>query len=308
VEHYIYTITNTPTTGINVYIKSSMSNAHIWAWTDEGSLTGATWPGKAISSLDKVTVNDIEWYCLHVDADQVNVILNNGEGGFENQTVTIPVTRDVFLLYPNSDLETYGYKPADTYLDVTEKYAGAGAASYDKVYVLGNINSTGWAPNNGIEMTTANGEKYTATVSFVDPYGGYSYFSFSKALGASWDDIAGDRMGAATADYLINEARLGQQLSVVAGQNAFKIPVGKYNLTLYLSQGILVVEKWTASLRGDVDRDGRVTIDDVTALIDYLLSGNGSAIDLAGADCDQSGAVTIDDVTSLIDYLLSGHW
>ena len=51
-----------------------------------------------------------------------------------------------------------------------------------------------------------------------------------------------------------------------------------------------------------------MTISDVTALIDYLLSGNGNAIDLAGADCDKSGAVTIDDVTSLIDYLLSGHW
>ena len=124
----------------------------------------------------------------------------------------------------------------------------------------------------------------------------------------SVSEIAGKRLGATSKDYLISEPRLGTPLNVVAGENAFKIATGKYNLTLYLSQGILVVEKWTASLRGDVNRDGRVTIDDVTALIDYLLSGNGSAIDLAGADCDQSGAVTIDDVTSLIDYLLSGHW
>ncbi len=311
VETYVYTITDAATTGINVYVKSTLSTAHIWAWTDEGSVTGSNWPGKAVSSLDKVTVNDIEWYCLHVDADQVNVILNNGEGGFENQTVTIPVTRDVFLLYPNSDLETYGYKPADTYLDVTEKYAGAGAASYDKVYVLGNINSTGWAPNNGIEMTTANGEKYTATVSFVDPYGGYSYFSFSKALGASWDDIAGDRMGAATADYLINEARLGQQLSVVAGQNAFKIPVGKYNLTLYLSQGILVVEKWTEPqpvVRGDVNADNQVNITDVTMLIGYILNGTATGINVANADCDQDGKVLIGDAIKLINYVLSNQW
>ena len=58
-------------------------------------------------------------------------------------------------------------------------------------------------------------------------------------------------------------------------------------------------------LRGDVDQSGHVSIDDVTALIDYLLSGAEAP---ASADCDLSGNVSIDDVTALIDYLLSGHW
>ncbi|MBQ1746631.1 MAG: leucine-rich repeat protein, partial [Muribaculaceae bacterium] len=60
--------------------------------------------------------------------------------------------------------------------------------------------------------------------------------------------------------------------------------------------------------RGDVDADGNVNISDVTALIDYLLSGNASGIVLANADCDLDGDVTISDVTTLIDYLLSGSW
>ena len=311
IEDYIYTITDAATTGINVYVKSSMSSAHIWAWTGEGNVTGSSWPGKAISSLDKVTVSDIEWYCLHVDADEVNVIFNNGDGGFENQTSTINVTRDAFFIYPNSDLTALNYGAADTYLDVTEKYAGAGAASFDKVYVLGNINNAGWSPSNGYEMTTANGEKYTATIDFVDPYGGYSYFSFTTALGSTWADIVGNRMGAVTADYLINEARLGTQLSVIAGENAFKIPTGKYNLTLYLSQGILVVDKWTAPVpvvRGDVDADGTINIADVTSLINALLSKDYTVINAANADCNQDGLWTIDDVTTLINYLLSHHW
>jgi len=311
VETYVYTITDAATSGINVYVKSTISKASIWAWTSEGSVTGSAWPGKAINTLDKVTINDIEWYCLHVDADQVNVIFNNGDGGFENQTATIPVTRDAFFIYPDADLATYGYSATDTYLDVTEKYAGAGAASYDKVYVLGNINSTGWSPSNGFEMTTTNGEKYTATISFVDPYGGYSYFSFTKSLGNTWGDIAGDRMGAVSSDYLISEPRLGTQLTVVAGENAFKIPTGKYNLTLYLSQGILVVEKWTEPVtvvRGDVNNDGDIDINDVTSLIDCLLTDNTSAINMANADCDQDTNITIDDVTLLLDYLLKKSW
>jgi hypothetical protein len=45
----------------------------------------------------------------------------------------------------------------------------------------------------------------------------------------------------------------------------------------------------------------------VTALIDYLL-GSNSSINIANADTDQSGNVSIDDVTALIDYLLTGQW
>ena len=63
-----------------------------------------------------------------------------------------------------------------------------------------------------------------------------------------------------------------------------------------------------AGLRGDVNGDGSVNISDVTTLIDYLLSGNASGINLSGADCNQDSSVNISDVTTLIDYLLSGTW
>ena len=54
--------------------------------------------------------------------------------------------------------------------------------------------------------------------------------------------------------------------------------------------------------------DGNVGIGDVSALIDYLLSGDASIIDTVAADCDLDGGIGISDVSSLIDYLLSGHW
>ena len=163
-------------------------------------------------------------------------------------------------------------------------------------------------------MTTTNGEKYTATIDFVDPYGGYSYFSFSTALASAadaWSEIASNRMGATSNNFLINEPRLGTNLTVVAGENSFKIATGKYNLTLYLSQGILVVEKWTEPspvVRGDVDDDSIINIADVSALIDYLLTENPATVNVANADCDQNGRVNIEDLSTLIDYLLTGHW
>ena len=61
-------------------------------------------------------------------------------------------------------------------------------------------------------------------------------------------------------------------------------------------------------MRGDVNKDNDVTIADVTALIDYLLGGDASAINLTNADCNLDTNTTIADVTALIDYLLNGAW
>ena len=58
---------------------------------------------------------------------------------------------------------------------------------------------------------------------------------------------------------------------------------------------------------GDVNNDGKVDISDVTSLIDYLLSGNETGVNVAAADVDDSASVNISDVTALIDMLLSGN-
>lgn len=59
---------------------------------------------------------------------------------------------------------------------------------------------------------------------------------------------------------------------------------------------------------GDCDGDGKITIGDVTTLIDYLLSDSTPISSEEAADCDVDGKITIGDVTTLIDYLLSGEW
>ena len=60
------------------------------------------------------------------------------------------------------------------------------------------------------------------------------------------------------------------------------------------------------AIPGDVNGDGNVTIDDVTKLIDILLTDDSSDND--NADVNADGRISIDDVTALIDYLLSGNW
>ncbi len=63
-------------------------------------------------------------------------------------------------------------------------------------------------------------------------------------------------------------------------------------------------EEYSPHIVGDVDGDGNVSISDVTALIDILLSGGTAP---AAADVNGDGIVSIADVTALIDMLLSGN-
>ncbi len=56
---------------------------------------------------------------------------------------------------------------------------------------------------------------------------------------------------------------------------------------------------------GDVDGDGKISIADVTLLINYLLSGDVDSINMDNSDMDGDGDIDINDVTSLINNLLS---
>ena len=68
------------------------------------------------------------------------------------------------------------------------------------------------------------------------------------------------------------------------------------------------VEPQPQGLRGDANNSDDVTIADVSTIIDYLLGGDATAINLDNADCNLQDGVTIADVSALIDYLLSGNW
>ena len=56
-------------------------------------------------------------------------------------------------------------------------------------------------------------------------------------------------------------------------------------------------------LNGDVNLDGEVNINDVTALIGYVLSGS-SQIDTDAADLNNDKHIDINDITALIDMVL----
>ena len=58
---------------------------------------------------------------------------------------------------------------------------------------------------------------------------------------------------------------------------------------------------------GDADGDGKVTVNDVTAIIDYVLGVNVGGINVDGADFNNDGQVAISDVTAIIDYIMHNN-
>ena len=194
-----------------------------------------------------------------------------------------------------------------------------GPEPYDgDVYILGEVNDNGgWFPNIGVQMTRdAENNVYTATITTAGENDGYSYFSFTKKIAENtwenggWDEIAGDRFGAETNDFEVTEAVLGQELTLVNYANAYKIPAGKWNLTLSVDDMTLVITKAAGYERGDVNMDGTVDVNDVTRLIDVNL-GKVVEYDAAAADCNidgGDGSIDINDITALIARVLSGAW
>ena len=79
---------------------------------------------------------------------------------------------------------------------------------------------------------------------------------------------------------------------------SFSVPAGGYKVYY---KG----EPSSDLLEGDVNNDGEVTIGDVSALIDILLSSEVDSSLLPRADVNHDGEITIGDVSALIDILLS---
>ena len=121
-----------------------------------------------------------------------------------------------------------------------------------------------------------------------------------------WEDMTSfDPEASIRVNYMydmngIVRALSGNSLQGISSDDAGHSPVSD-KWELYV---ISVSETYAPVLRGDVNDDGEVDINDVTALIDYLLGLTPQPFNLANADVEVDGQVDINDVTTLIDILL----
>ena len=149
---------------------------------------------------------------------------------------------------------TFTFNPENNEVGYSWVKSGSFDPRTGELYVLGEANGNGWAPNVGVPMATEDENIFTATITtdgahIDDADGiGYSYFAFTTKLAESaddWSGIAAYRLGAVEADYLLSEDQLGIELSLApfGQQNSFKIPAGTYDLVVNLEANTLVVTK-----------------------------------------------------------------
>ena len=182
---------------------------------------------------------------------------NNDQGGWDyirsfrlgpEVDGTVPSTEAANALFSGADTAfklpageyTFSVKEDYSELTVTPK-AGPTPEYPDELYILGEVNENGWAPNVGLVMTPADTKSLTgefiATFTADGRNEGYNYFSFTEKLAENADDwaaIAGYRYGADAND---KEVVLDEAMAIQKGENAYKIAAGEYNVVVNLSAG-----------------------------------------------------------------------
>ena len=278
-----------------------------------------------VSSFSNVYINnDITTYNLWINGTQVtsencsNLKVINGVSG---TTVSYSPTTNTLTL-SGATITTSDAVPISCNISgLTIKVIGtnnvtATTNNHIALQIMQNTTITGAGTLNASSAVTSGCLVYTGKTLTVNGgvkvkftgkiYGIYGYSSTSRLIisGASTKLTAN---GTTSGSYYQLPTTMNDGLAITSPAGAyFNNGTVIYNGSV--AKNIDVVISKPAVTRGDVNGDGSVSIADVTALIDYLLSGSSSGINTSAADCNQDSNVTIADVTALIDFLLGGSW
>ena len=176
------------------------------------------------------------------------------------------------------------------------------------VYVMGDVNENGgWFANVGTALETTDNVVYSGDITTLGQNDGYSYFGFTRGLAEGpeeWNRIAHLRMGPeAEGDTELTSEVLGETIELKAGYTtAFKAAAGTYHVVVDLNAMTVVFTQENVLLKGDVNRDGKVNVSDVTALVNMILGVINK--DEESADVNHDGKINVSDVTALINIIL----
>lgn len=185
-----------------------------------------------------VTGTNIGTDNVGVDVLWGNFSRNAGEYGWGFVNNNGSVSGTAYVTYTGKALSAKGRVQASNNLpisatvDVNYLYTG-------RIYIMGNVNNTGWAANNGEPMDRdASTGIYSKTLTLHDSGDGYAYISFTKTLANSandWDAILGDRFGPeSNGNWDFHEQFVGQPcaLDTTGGYWSIKLPAGEWVVSI----------------------------------------------------------------------------
>lgn len=92
-----------------------------------------------------------------------------------------------------------------------------------------------------------------------------------------------------------NDKAVRYRVNMTAGSKTKAVYVD--DITLYYTA------KGQKTLKGDVNGDGIINVDDVTELVNLILAGGSNSV----ADINGDGVINVDDVTELVNIILAGN-
>ena len=203
------------------------------------------------------------------------------------------MTDDACLLRFVDRLPQVSTAPIVGYDRATDEFHGMDANSAEPVYLYKLVDS------HAVNVATAQGGVVTVTSEFLDDgtvqRGCEVSFTIQLDENCSVDDVI---VTTATGDtvQVVFDADNGVYTFLMPGSDVtitvtFVVPIPEY-------------------IRGDVDGNGVVGMDDLTALINYLVFGTpiNMANSAACSSVDDTTIVNMDDLTCLINYLVFGTW
>ena len=176
----------------------------------------------------------------------------------------------------------------------TWNFPKSNVVEYNGTHVASLQMPGGIAMNSDIDVQpikiSINANNTSSTASKIQLY-------YSTDKGATWNSIGIATVGANTEDVITWRTNLEQKSPV-----RFKInrTSGAKNVDLIIDN--FTIYYFDSATPGDVNGDGSVTSVDVTALYNYLLDGDSSAIE--NGDQDGDGKITAGDITVIYNILL----
>ncbi len=185
------------------------------------------------------------------------------------------------------------------------------------VHIMGEIDDQAWAPDAGTKMEyDPETETYTATVHIeADRTFGFTTEIDANGDMGGWNYILPYRFGPENIgdeELSLTDELIGRPLTLSWDNfsDVRALRTGDYEITLSLEQNYVIIGMLEPAYQlGDVNKDGKVSIADVTTLINVLLSGNVTVetdnYSPAAANVNGDDKISIADVTALINLLLS---
>ena len=246
--------------------------------------------------LDDGTIVFNEGFAYYIEHEVTTTVTAGGKTQtFNDSSFEISLLiRDLQLLVPNGVHEFTDQNGQIHSVDVVLRQ------SNDTVYVT-NLWGMGWQEDY---MLLAEGGVMTfpgqafADISDAENPGGAGLWYNGDGNGSLGN------AGAATPEMITWDL-------TVPTDNATTWPAWTANKLYFTNGSTFVVPASQHAMRGDVDGNEDVNMDDLTVLINYLLTGDASQVVLENAAvCDSldSTEVSMDDLTALINYLLTGQW